>query len=126
MSESLEPTRRGGLTAHADVLVEPQSWGRLEWMVSDALGNSDTLTVGKCFIQPGQQNPVHHHPNCDEVLSVISGRIRHRVGDEYVEMTAGDTISIPKGSIHNATNIGDEQCELLICFDTAKREVVGE
>jgi len=126
MSESLKPTGRGGLTARADVLVEPQPWGRLEWMVSDALGNSDTLTVGKCFIDPGQQNPVHHHPNCDEVLSVISGRIRHRVGDEYVEMTAGDTISIPRGSVHNATNIGDEQCELLICFDTARREVVGE
>ena len=126
MSESPNPTGRGGLTPHADVLVEPQPWGRLEWMVSDALGNSDTLTVGKCFIDPGQQNPVHHHPNCDEVLSVISGRIRHRVGDEYVDMTAGDTISIPKGSIHNATNIGDDQCELLICFDTARREVVGE
>jgi len=126
MPESTRPTGRGGLTARADVLVEPQPWGRLEWMVSGALGNSDTLTVGKCFIEPGQQNPVHHHPNCDEVLSVISGRIRHRVGDEYVEMTAGDTISIPKGSVHNATNIGDEQCELLICFDTATREVVGE
>ncbi|KAA9106600.1 cupin domain-containing protein [Microbacterium rhizomatis] len=126
MSEPTERTGRGGITALADVQVDPQPWGRLEWMVSGALGNSDTLTVGKCFIQPGQQNPVHHHPNCDEVLHVIKGRIRHRVGDEYVEMTAGDTISIPKGSIHNATNIGDEQCELLICFDTASREVVGE
>ena len=126
MSEPTERPGRGGLTALADVLVEPQPWGRLEWMVSGALGNSDTLTVGKCFIDPGQQNPVHHHPNCDEVLSVIRGRIRHRVGDDYVEMTAGDTISIPKGSVHNATNIGDEQCELLICFDTASRQVVGE
>lgn len=126
MAEPTEPSGRGGLTTLADVQVDPQTWGRLEWMVSGALDNSDTLTVGKCFIDPGQQNPVHHHPNCDEVLHVIKGRIRHRVGDEYVEMTAGDTISIPKGSIHNATNIGDEQCELLICFDTASREVVGE
>jgi len=126
MPESTERAARGGLTALPDVLVEPQQWGRLEWMVSGALGNSDRLTVGKCFILPGQQNPVHHHPNCDEVLHVVKGRIRHRVGDDYVEMTAGDTISIPKGSVHNATNIGDEQCELLICFDTASREVVGE
>lgn len=126
MSEPTERAGRGGVTALPDVLVEPQEWGRLEWMVSGALGNSDTLTVGKCFIRPGQSNPVHHHPNCDEVLHVISGRIRHRVGDEYIEMTAGDTISIPQGSIHNATNIGDEQCELLICFDTASRQVVGE
>lgn len=111
---------------HGSVTVEPQEWGRLEWMVSGAIGNSDTLTVGKCFIAPGRNNPVHHHPNCDEVLHVIRGRILHRVDDERVEMTAGDTISIPKGAIHNATNIGDEECELLICFDTATREVVGE
>lgn len=126
MSQSNERAARGGLTALSDVVVEPQPWGRLEWMVSGALENSDALTVGKCFIRPGGANPVHHHPNCDEVLHVIKGRIRHRVGDEYVEMTAGDTISIPQGSIHNATNIGDAECELLICFDTATREVIGE
>jgi len=126
MTEPTEMAARGGLTPLGDVLVESQSWGRLEWMVSGALGNSNALTIGKCFIESGQQNPVHHHPNCDEVLHVIAGRIRHRVGDEYVEMTAGDTISIPMGSVHNATNIGDEMCELLICFNTAQREVVGE
>lgn len=126
MSGSSEARNRGGLTRHTEVVVEPQSWGRLEWMVSDSIGNSDRLTVGKCFIQPGGANPVHHHPNCDEVLHVVRGHIRHRVDDEYTEMTAGDTISIPLGAIHNATNIGDEECELLITFDTAKRQVIGE
>ena len=126
MDEPTKASGLGGLMTRGDVLVEAQSWGRLEWMVSGALRNSNALTVGKCFIEAGQQNPVHHHPNCDEVLHVIAGRIRHRVGEEYVEMTAGDTISIPMGSVHNATNIGDEMCELLICFDTASREVVGE
>lgn len=126
MTDSAQPAHRGGLQPADAVRVEPQDWGRLEWMVAGSLGNSDVLTVGKCFIDPGRANPVHHHPNCDEVLHVVSGRIRHRVGDEYVEMGPGDTISIPVGSIHNATNIGDEQCELVIVFDTAHREVIGE
>lgn len=129
MSEnpSPQPSRgRGGLTRLGDVVVEPQPWGRLEWMVSDAIGNSDTMTIGKCFIEPGQHNPVHHHPNCDEVLHVVRGRIRHRVDDEYVEMGPGDTISIPQGAIHHAENIGDEMAEFVIAFSTARREVVGE
>ncbi len=126
MPATPESRARGGITIHSDVVVEPQDWGRLEWMVAGSIGNSDTLTVGKCFIRPGMNNPVHHHPNCDEVLHVIKGRIRHRVDGEFTEMTAGDTISIPKGAVHNATNIGDEECELLICFDTAERQVVGE
>ncbi|MFC0680051.1 cupin domain-containing protein [Lysobacter korlensis] len=77
-------------------------------------------------IDPGNNNPPHSHPNCDEVLHVIRGTIRHRVGDDYVEMGPGDTISIPAGQVHNATNTGDEEAEFLITFSTAYREVVGE
>lgn len=118
--------RRGGLVPVGTAKVEPQPWGRLEWMIAGAQDNSDVLTVGKCFIQPGRNNPVHHHPNCDEVLVVMRGTIRHRVNDEYFEMRAGDVVSIPMGAVHNAVNIGEEECELLIIFDTAERQVVGE
>lgn len=114
------------VTFAPDRLVEPQLWGRLEWMVSGAIGNSEVLTVGKCFIDPGQQNPRHVHPNCDEVLHVVSGSIRHLLGDEYVAMSTGDTISIPTGVTHHAVNTGEEAAELLIVFSTAYREVVGE
>jgi quercetin dioxygenase-like cupin family protein len=117
---------RGGLAKAGSSTIDPQPWGRLEWMVSGAVGNSDTLTLGKCFIRPGQQNPAHHHPNCDEVLHVLRGTILHRVDDEYFEMGPGDTVSIPTGRIHNARNTGDVEAELLICFSTPDRQVVGE
>lgn len=109
-----------------EIVVEPQTWGRLEWMISGAIGNSGTMTVGKCYIDPGQHNPPHHHPNCDEVLHVVRGAIRHRFGDAYVDMGPGDTISIPQGTIHNAENVGAERAEFVICFSSAQREVVGE
>lgn len=121
-----EQQRRGGLTRSPDVVIEPQPWGQLEWMVSGAIGNSDVLTVGTCRIDPGQQNPVHYHPNSDEVLHVVTGTIEHRVGDEHVPMSAGDTISIPMGMLHNARNVGTEQAVFTIIFDTAHREVIGE
>jgi quercetin dioxygenase-like cupin family protein len=110
----------------ADYAVDEQDWGHLVWMVSGALGNSAVLTVGKCFIKPGQANPPHYHPNSDEVLHVVRGHIEHRVGDEYIEMRAGDTISIPQGRIHNARNIGPDEAEFLITFNTADRQVIGE
>lgn len=124
-SEEIKATR-GGLTRAGDVTTDNQPWGHLEWMVSGEAGNSDRLTVGKCFIRPGEQNPPHYHPNCDEVLHVINGTITHRVEEDYVEMGPGDTISIPTGSVHNARNTGEVEAELLICFSTAYREVVGE
>ncbi|WP_410793138.1 cupin domain-containing protein [Kribbella sp. C-35] len=117
---------RGGLTPADKVIVELQEWGKLEWMVSGAIGNSDTMTVGRCTIEPGQQNPPHHHPNCDEILHVVSGTIDHRLGDRQLPMSAGDTISIPVGTVHNARNVGSEPAVLLIAFSTAERKVVGE
>jgi quercetin dioxygenase-like cupin family protein len=110
----------------ADYAVEEQDWGRLVWMVSGALGNSTVLTVGKCFIAPGRSNPAHYHPNSDEVLHVVRGHIEHRVDDVWVKMQAGDTISIPLGAIHQARNIGSDEAEFVVTFNTADRQAIGE
>lgn len=101
-------------------------WGQLTWYASGELGNSDTLTIGQAIIRPDQQNPRHYHPNCDEVLHVLKGRILHSMGDKVVEMNEGDTVSIPTGVHHNARNIGAEDAVLAISFSSADRKVVNE
>lgn len=106
--------------------VLPQPWGRLTWYVSGPLRNSDTLTVGLAEIAPGKQNPVHYHPNCDEVLHVLEGHIIHSMNDRKVGMRAGDTVSIPAGVRHNAENIGTGMAKLAISFSSADRQVIGE
>ncbi|MEV0291355.1 cupin domain-containing protein [Kribbella sp. NPDC050820] len=108
------------------VVVEDQLWGRLEWMASGALGNSDTMTVGRCYIRPGESNPRHYHPNCDEVLHVLQGTIEHSLDDEVVTMGPGDTISIPSGALHNARNVGTDDAIFVISFSTPDRQTVGE
>lgn len=108
-----------------DNVTEEYPWGRLVWFVSRAIGNSETMTVGKCLIAPGQANQPHYHPNCDEILHVLAGTIRHRLGEAYFEMTVGDTVSIPRRQVHNARNIGAERAVLLIAYSTADRQVVA-
>lgn len=109
---------------HSQVL--PQPWGRLTWYVSRELKNSDTMTVGQAVINPGQENPRHYHPNCDEVLHVVQGHILHTMGDKTIEMFEGDTVSIPAGIHHNAKNLGAEPAVLAISFSSADRIAVGE
>jgi len=101
-------------------------WGHLTWYVSRELKNSDTMTVGEAVIKPGQENPRHFHPNCDEVLHVIKGHILQTMGDKSVEMKEGDTVSIPAGIHHNAKNIGTEDAVLAISYSSATRQVIGE
>jgi quercetin dioxygenase-like cupin family protein len=102
------------------------AFGKLVWKVSAACGNSDKVTVGTCYINPGCANARHFHPNCDEVLTVSRGRIAHTLADEEIVMEVGDVIVIPTGIVHNARNIGDEIAELSIFFSSAFRETVLE
>lgn len=112
---------------HADRYeVEETPWGRLVWMAAGRLGNSETLTLGKCYIAPGAANPRHYHPNCDEVLHVLQGDIEHSLNGDTFRVAAGETVSIPMGSMHNARNLGNEEAELLIVFSSADRQTMGE
>lgn len=106
-------------------IIEPQPWGRLEWYVSAEIGNSETMTLGKCVLDEGQANGRHWHPNCDEVLTVVKGSIIHSWNDEEFPMEAGDVISIPEGVVHNARNVGEGQAELSIAFSSAYRTTEG-
>lgn len=105
--------------------VTQNHWGELRWYTSAEMTNSRTMTTGVVIMKPGKSNPRHFHPNCDEILHVISGKIKHTMNEVTVEMNAGDTVSIPQGVLHNAINVGDQDAVLAISFSTAFREAVG-
>jgi len=108
----------------ADAAHVPMESGTLTWFASRQLGNSEAMTVGRSTLPPGGMNPRHFHPNCEEVLHVLEGRILHTMGDDEAELSPGDTITIPAGVVHNARNIGETEALLLICFSSADRETV--
>ena len=110
-----------------DAKVQNMDWGSLTWYASRELGNSEVLTTGRCVIKPGCCNPRHSHPNCEEVLTVLHGRIAHAIeGGKEVEMEEGDTISVPSNLAHNARNIGDTDAVLSIAFSSADRQTRSE
>jgi len=96
-------------------------WGVIGWSASHQIGNSTTMTFGRATIRAGQGNPRHRHPNCDEILHLLSGCIEHTLGEERFILEAGDTISIPQGVWHQATVFGEEDAEMVICFSSADR-----
>lgn len=105
-----------------------QEWGQLTWYASGSLGNGGGMTVGRCLIKPGRENPKHLHPNCSEVLVVQAGTIRHTSGEkgEEVELGPGDVITIPPGFYHQARNVGATDAVLFIAFSSPDRQVQGE
>jgi quercetin dioxygenase-like cupin family protein len=103
------------------------TWGQLVWTASGQIGNSISMSFGRVVIRAGQENPRHRHPNCDEILHVVSGRIEHTLGEEIFSMGPGDSISIPQGVWHQARALG-EDAVIVICFNSSDRltEVEGQ
>jgi len=91
------------------------------WTASRGVGNSTSMSFGRVTIRAGHENPLHRHPNCDEILHVLSGRIEHALAGEWMTLEPGDSISIPQGIWHRARAIGDQDAELVICFSSADR-----
>ena len=101
---------------------EKHAWGELTWLINSALVPGANMTLGTCVIQQGQSNPLHRHPNCEEVLVVTSGRCVKRVGNETVELGPGESVVIPQGMPHQATAIGDEPMTCVIAYNSPDRQ----
>jgi quercetin dioxygenase-like cupin family protein len=107
-----------------DLPVETFDWGTLQWLCNEKISPGSAQTVGLCHIQPGQRNPVHYHPNCEEILYMLSGSGLHSFNDETVELRPGSTICIPAGVRHNLANTGTDPIVCLIAFSSGQRETV--
>lgn len=66
------------------------------------------LPVGK------ESAEAHLHPRQDERFTVISGKVRGRVGGQERTAGPGDAAEMPKGVPHFWWNDGDEEAHLLV------------
>jgi mannose-6-phosphate isomerase-like protein (cupin superfamily) len=102
------------------------AWGSLTWLAGAQIGNAVGLTLGRVVIRKGEANPRHCHRNCEEVLYLMAGRLRHSVGASTVALSPGDSLTVPAGMFHNATSIGEEDADMIVAYSSADRDFVLE
>ncbi|HEV7222366.1 MAG TPA: cupin domain-containing protein [Pirellulales bacterium] len=112
------------VTLDDELPTETFAWGSLKWLCNGTLSPGAVQTVGVSRILSGQRNPLHYHPNCEEVLHVLAGSGRHSFDGEWIELRAGSTIRIPGGVKHNLENTGGDALVCLISFSSGSRETV--
>jgi quercetin dioxygenase-like cupin family protein len=114
----------GKVTDTALLPVEQSAWGTLQWVCSEKLMPGAAQTVGLATILPGKKNPVHYHPNCEEVLYVLSGEGLHSYDGGTIALKAGMTIRIPAGVKHNMVNTGTNTLRTVVSFSSGDRQAV--
>lgn len=111
----------------AEVKTQHKDWGTLRWNLGGTAFQDINQTFGIVTIKPGQANPMHSHPNCDEVLYVIRGRLEHTLPEGgMVSLETGDSIILPRGKAHQARNSGQEEAVAAVLFNTWDRQVENE
>jgi mannose-6-phosphate isomerase-like protein (cupin superfamily) len=123
-STTIPPAWSGKVTDAAQLPMDRSSWGTLQWLCNNQLMPGSEQTVGLATILPGKQNPVHYHPNCEEVLYVISGQGLHSYDGGAILLKAGMTIRIPAKVKHNLANTGTETLRTLVSFSSGDRKTV--
>lgn len=97
-------------------------WGSLSWLVGATQMPGAEQTFGIVTIHPGKRNPLHLHPNCEELLYVISGECDHKLGDEIFSLIPGSVIRIPRGIPHWARCTSTEPLVAVVSFSSADRQ----
>jgi len=102
--------RGAGIVLGKDEEIEITDFGRnnferlglgLVIRVSEPEYGSKWLTV-----LPGQVCPNHYHKQIKETFFVLRGHVKMRMGDEVVDMKAGDKLTMAPGTWHTFTSDG--------------------
>ena len=64
--------------------------------------------------EPGAVYSEHSHPH-DELIVVASGAITFTTANAEYELSSGDAMELPAGTVHGATNRGETAVTYLIC-----------
>jgi mannose-6-phosphate isomerase-like protein (cupin superfamily) len=80
------------------------------------LFETDHMRFSVYMILPGQENPLHRHPQSDEILAFTYGQGECVVGEEVVPVETGSVLFIPKNMPHAVRNT--HESEILACTVT--------
>ena len=65
----------------------------------------DLMKAGVVTYQTGEGPPPHFHPNEEQFMLVISGKMNMILGEEKKEIMSGDLIHIPRNTRHGVCAI---------------------
>ena len=68
------------------------------------------------LVPPGGGPPPHIHENEDETLYILEGKCSVQIGDQLLVASQGDSIFLPRGTVHAFKNDGTETLRLILTF----------
>tara|TARA_R110000751_G_scaffold95381_2_gene186323 strand:- start:21527 stop:21898 length:372 start_codon:yes stop_codon:yes gene_type:complete len=75
--------------------------------VSRTAFRGDNAMMVMNWLEPGMEKKPHSHP-FEQLAFILSGRVRFEIGDDVVEVGAGEVLRIPPDVVHCGEALGGE------------------
>lgn len=73
-------------------------------------------------LSPGRGTPYHVHPNQDEIFYVLEGNYKFKVGDDVFDVSAGESVFLPRAIPHAWTQVAEKGKMLVVLQPAGKLE----
>ena len=104
---------QGRFIGKGEVERDHLDWGSLAWFSRPATTEASQLVVIEVTFGPGRGHNFHLHPDQEEVIYVIEGKIESWVNTNTRELAAGESVFIPKNTVHGSFNASQEAAIVL-------------
>jgi len=84
-------------------------------LMHPAVHGNAAQSLAEAVVPAGTVTRLHRHLRSEELYHVTAGRGRMFLGQECLEVAAGDTVLIPPGTPHRIEAIGPDALHVLCC-----------
>ncbi|MDA0241550.1 MAG: cupin domain-containing protein [Proteobacteria bacterium] len=74
----------------------------------------ELIKAGIVTYDYGEAPPPHSHPNDEQWIYMLEGRVAHLLGDEVISVGPGDLVHIPRNTVHGI-RILEAPCRFFTC-----------
>ena len=98
----------------AGMTVDHLDWGTIGWRTRPENTGCKTFVVMDVQLEPGFGHDFHKHPEQDELITVLAGKIEQWIEQEKTILEVGDSVYLDKDVVHASFNVGDETVRMMV------------
>lgn len=102
--------------------VEQLPRGLHHWISRPGLTEAEDLLMVRVEVEPGNGHPFHYHPEMEEIIYVLDGRVEQWVERERRDLGPGEAVHVPRGLVHATFNSGTEPVRFLAVLSPAEAD----
>jgi mannose-6-phosphate isomerase-like protein (cupin superfamily) len=81
-------------------LINPKAGTKTVFTATAATTDGEYVEIEATYPPDSSPPPLHKHPSQDETFTVLAGTLTGVCGDEEFTISAGDVLTVPRGTCH--------------------------